>query len=228
MSVVAFFSARATASTSCSMSTSRSLTLCSSRTSSSGRRGSTSSGSSASTTSASASASTPNQAQSICGGDIRCLSTTTNQQQNFKHKYTSNVDQDSSLARKALIGLTAAGVATIGASSTLDDKVNASCESDASSSTSHPFYDHFGESLRTLLWMNNQHDKENIKVPLGNGSELRYEPSPATSSSSIPGRMIDVVKASVDTANEWEKKAKQTVMRMAQRPYPESYDVSLL
>lgn len=201
MSVAAFVTSRV------SSSSSRSLTLCSSRTSSTTRRKSTSS------------------------ADIRCLSTSssTSNQQNTHNGYDSSTSSPV-FTKSILVGLSAAGAATIGASSLdFESKVNttmAQCEPETTA-TSQPtsFYNSLGENLKTLLWFDQ--DKENLKIPLGRGGELRFEPSPTSSSAiPLPGRVIDAVKASVDTASEWEKKAKETV-RMMTGQYPKIYDVSL-
>lgn len=204
MSVAAFVTSRVSSS---SITSSRSFTLCSSRTSSSTRRKSASSASSA---------------------DIRCLSSSpssSSQQGNF---YYGQEPSSPSYAKSILVGLSAAGAATIGASS-IDYETKSSdslsqCEPDTAT-TQQSLYSSLEENLKTLFLFDQA--EENLKLPIGKDGGLGFDPSSAPSSTiPIPGRVIDAVKASVDTASEWEKKAKETVRFMTGQ-YPKIYDVSV-
>lgn len=194
-----------------SVSTPRTVTICSARSSSSRRRNST--GNSAFVTN-----NAPVHRRQSCGYGVRCLSTAANKAQHKVHqKYSGSEQYDSSFTKKVLAGLSAAGVAGV-AASTLENRIQdpqlSLCEPE--SSTAQPFYQNFGENLKTMFWVDT--NKENHEA------SAYYEPPPAAST--IPGRMIGVVKASVDTATEWEKKAKETVRKMT-HPYPKNYDVSI-
>ncbi len=203
-------------STRASVSKPRTVTICSARGPSSRRRQSTKN-------SALATNNAPVHRRQSWGADVCCLSTTANQQRHkFEQKYSSREQYDSLFTKKVLAGLSTAAVAGVGISN-LDNRARdqqlSLCES---ASSTKPFYQNFGENLKILFYENKQSNE--TSAPVG-ADGLFYEPSPAASTT-IPGRMIGVVKASVDTATEWEKKAKETV-RMMTHPYPKSYDVSV-
>lgn len=167
---------------------------------------------------------------------MRCLSTATCSEKghNVKQKFNVNGSHESdssSLAKQALLGLSLAGVATAIGSSALNDENSLSqCEPNvdvtaADPTTSEILYRHIDEGLKIILSGSERYlNSDNVDIPIvQNDQELLYQPTPAAT---IPGRVIDVMKASVDTATEWEKKAKETV-RMMRNPYPKSYDVSI-
>mmetsp|Transcript_13762 Transcript_13762/g.20889 ORF Transcript_13762/g.20889 Transcript_13762/m.20889 type:complete len:507 (-) Transcript_13762:15-1535(-) len=218
MSVVHFFSTRTSVS---SVSTSRAITANSARSSSSRRHQSSNSAFVANNKS---SAPVQRRRQNW-GADAhaRCLSTVANQKQHkLQQKYSGGEQQhDSSFTRKVLAGLSTAGVAAVGAS-TLDnerDEKLSLCE--PQSSVEQPsFYHNFGDNLKAFFWFDENTDHNKPSAPAVAADGLYYEPS--STASTMPGRMIGVVKA----ATEWEKKAKETV-KMMTYPYPKNYDISV-
>ena len=175
----------------------------------------------------------------------RCLSSTTSsvtnntQQSYLQQSYKTSNTQDgnqSSFIRNAMFGLVSAGAVGV-CTSVINEDMTSNCESTGNDtvSTFPRYYTDWKQSLRSILSLDdynmiydgtnnvNIHDKENIQPKLTPQSSY-YQPSNPVA---IPGRVIDVVKASVDTASEWEKKAKETVMRIA-GPYPLVYDVSIV
>ena len=172
----------------------------------------------------------------------RCLSSTTSsvtnntQQSYLQQSYKTSNTQDgneSSFIRNVIFGLASAGAVGVG-TSVLNEDMTSNCESNDTVSTFPRYYTNWKQSLRSILSLDdymiydgtnnvNIDDKQNIQPKLTPQSS-HYQPSNPVA---IPGRVIDVVKASVDTASEWEKKAKETVMRIA-GPYPLVYDVSIV
>lgn len=160
---------------------------------------------------------------------MRCLSTVTNTKQQFNS--SNNESNSSSLAKHALIGLSLAGAATAVGNSVLSDENSSSqCEPNVGIAATAPtasqiLYRQVDESLKMILSESGRYlNNDNVNAPIiEKDQDLLYQPTPAAT---IPERVIDVMKASVDTASEWEKKAKETV-RMMTNPSPKSYDVSV-
>lgn len=168
------------------------------------------------------------------GSEIRCLSTTVTSDSSEHARQTNHCmkqmqinangyEGDNSLFVR--IGLAAAGVVGFSTLNPNDDSSTSKCESDIASL--HKMESNFEKTVTTLLSFNDYlyQDNNEVEMPVKQKRNITtYQPQPAPASS-IPGRVIDVVKASVDTASEWEKKAKETVRRIA-NPSPQTYDVS--
>lgn len=130
---------------------------------------------------------------------------------------------------KVILGISAAGMAAVTASAVLDDHVlsssqSVSCEPNVAATTHYSLYSSFGDDLKGFLSFDD-YPNDNRGVNKEEGGGILYEPN-SSSTKTIPGRVIDAVKASVDTASEWEKKAKERV-RLIAGGYPKIYDVSL-
>ena len=196
MSSVAFLTSRVISSTSASFPTTRTNIINSSTRSTTSRR-----------------------RQSVLkGNDIRCISTVSRYEQS--NRCSSEATTCTSFQKRhvfgkeSVYGLSAAVIATAAmyAQSSHDDP--SQCEADtpvpstaATAATS--MYETIGNNnLRTLRALENFLHRD------------EYQASPTASTGSIPGRVIDVVKASVDTASEWEKKAKETVRMMTNNILP--------
>ncbi len=172
------------------------------------------------------------------GTDLRCLSTAvtsgsseqttqTNHCMKQMQNNASGYEGDNTLfARTTMLGLAAAGVIGFSTLNLNDESTTSKCESDIASP--HKMENNFAKTLTTTLLSFNDYlyqDNNEVEMPVKQKRNITtYQPQP-TPAPSIPSRVIDVVKASVDTASEWEKKAKETVRRIA-NPLPQTYDVS--